>query len=475
MLITRFPSLFPISTFSGSFFSAQIISKRVLIFFLFVSCTSQKNLSSDQRSIDILQSPALNGALAGICVYDPEKKNYLYQFQDDKYFVPASNTKLFSLYAGMKYLGDSLPGILYLETDTAIILIPTGDPSFLHPDFPDQPVFRFLKHQRKNIYVFDSNWKTTAWGSGWSWDDYNDDYMAERSALPVYGNLIRWVQQTQQKANAETQFDSSPSIYSIPEVDWKVRFSTDTQSRKFLVKRHLFENVFEVNEGLEKNAEQLVPFITNGSTSAIMLLKDTLGQNIFPVNPDSRLGKKLLGINPALFTIIHSRPVDSLFRPLMFKSDNFFAEQILLMVSQQKLGLMNEEKIIDSILKTDLAGLPQKPNWADGSGLSRYNLFSPQDFVWLLDKMQKEFGLERMERLLPTGGNGTLSKYFKQDSGYIFAKTGSLSDVITLSGYLLTKKNHLLIFSVLLNNSLGKGSDIRRTVEKFLEQVREKN
>ncbi len=136
---------------------------------------------------------------------------------------------------------------------------------------------------------------------------------------------------------------------------------------------------------------------------------------------------------------------------------------------------MNEKKIIDTILKTDLAGLPQKPNWADGSGLSRYNLFSPQDFVWLLDKMQNEFGLERMKRLLPTGGNGTLSKYFKQDSGYIFAKTGSLSDVITLSGYLITKKNHLLIFSVLLNNSLGKGSDIRRAVEKFLEQVREKN
>ncbi len=341
MLNTRFPLLFPISTCTGSLFSAQAACRLFLIFFLFVSCSSQKNLPSDQRSIDILQSPALNGALAGICVYDPEKRNYLYQYQDDKYFVPASNTKLFSLYMGMKYLGDSLPGILYFETDTAIILLPTGDPSFLHPDYPDQPVFRFLKQKRKNIYVFDSNWKATAWGSGWSWDDYNDDYMAERSALPVYGNLIRWVQQYQKKANTEDLFDSSPSIYSIPEVDWKMRFTTDTQSRKFLVKRHFFENVFEVNEGTEKNAEQLVPFITNGSASAIMLLKDTLSQNIFPVNPDSRLGNKLSGSNPSAFTLIHSQPVDSLFRPLMFKSDNFFAEQILMMVSQQKLG-MNE-------------------------------------------------------------------------------------------------------------------------------------
>lgn len=474
MLTFRFPSLFSLSGWAGSLLFS-VASKASFIFFLFLSCTSQKKLQSDQGTFDILKSPALNGALAGICVYDPDKKNYLYQFQDDKYFVPASNTKLFSLYAGMKYLGDSLPGILYFETDTAIILIPTGDPSFLHPDFSDQPVFRFLKKKNRNIYIFDANWKSTAWGSGWSWDDYNDDYMTERSAMPVYGNLIRWVQQYQQKANSDNQFDSSPSIFSIPEVDWKVRFSTDTQSRKFFVKRYFFENVFEVNQGTEKYAEQLVPFITNGTASAIMLLKDTLGPNIFPIDPDSRMGRKLAESYPSAFTLIHSQPVDSLFRPLMFRSDNFFAEQILMMVSQLKLGWMNESKIIDTLLKTDLVGLPQKPNWADGSGLSRYNLFSPHDFVWLLDKMQNEFGLERMKRLLPTGGNGTLSKYYKQDSGYIFAKTGSLSDVITLSGYLVTKKNHLLIFSVLLNNSLGRGVDIRRAIEKFLEQVREKD
>jgi D-alanyl-D-alanine carboxypeptidase/D-alanyl-D-alanine-endopeptidase (penicillin-binding protein 4) len=157
---------------------------------------------------------------------------------------------------------------------------------------------------------------------------------------------------------------------------------------------------------------------------------------------------------------------------MMYRSDNFFAEQTLLMVSSQVLGFMNDRKIIDSLLHGGLSGLPQTPRWVDGSGLSRFNLFSPRDFVWLLNQMKNQFGMDRMERLLPTGGSGTLGNYYAKDSGYIYAKTGSLSGVIALSGYLISRQNHLLIFSILVNNHRGNTSAIRRGVEQFLEQVR---
>jgi D-alanyl-D-alanine carboxypeptidase/D-alanyl-D-alanine-endopeptidase (penicillin-binding protein 4) len=127
------------------------------------------------------------------------------------------------------------------------------------------------------------------------------------------------------------------------------------------------------------------------------------------------------------------------------------------------------------LLETDLKGLPQRPEWVDGSGLSRYNLFTPQDFVWLLDRMKTEFGMDRMKHILPTGSVGTLSNYYKIDSGYIFAKTGSLSGVIALSGYLFTMKNNLLIFSVLVNNQVGSAGKVRKEVETFLHSIREKN
>jgi D-alanyl-D-alanine carboxypeptidase/D-alanyl-D-alanine-endopeptidase (penicillin-binding protein 4) len=128
-----------------------------------------------------------------------------------------------------------------------------------------------------------------------------------------------------------------------------------------------------------------------------------------------------------------------------------------------------------TLLKTDFKSLPQQPSWADGSGLSRYNLFSPKDFVFILNKMKEDFGMERIKTILPTGGTGTISNYYLRDSGYIFAKTGSLNGVLALSGFLYTKKNKLLIFSILVNNHHSSASSIRRAIEKLLQNVRSRN
>ncbi|HPN60415.1 MAG TPA: D-alanyl-D-alanine carboxypeptidase [Chitinophagaceae bacterium] len=170
--------------------------------------------------------------------------------------------------------------------------------------------------------------------------------------------------------------------------------------------------------------------------------------------------------------IIHSQPTDSLLKPMMHRSDNFFAEQSLLMVSNEYLGMMNDAKIIDTLLKTDFKDLPQKPRWADGSGLSRYNLFTPQDFVTILNKMKNEFGMERIKTIFPTGGEGTISSYYKAGNGYVYAKTGTLSGVVALSGFLYTKKGKLLIFSTLVNNHQASATEVRRAVERFIESLR---
>jgi D-alanyl-D-alanine carboxypeptidase/D-alanyl-D-alanine-endopeptidase (penicillin-binding protein 4) len=143
------------------------------------------------------------------------------------------------------------------------------------------------------------------------------------------------------------------------------------------------------------------------------------------------------------------------------------------MVSDAVLGVMNDAKIIDTILKTAFKDLTQKPRWVDGSGLSRYNLFTPQSFVAILNKMKNEFGLERIKEIFPTGDEGTLSSYYKRDKGFIYAKTGTLSGVVALSGFLYTSKNKLLLFSILVNNHQASATSVRRAIEKFLQGVRE--
>ena len=429
------------------------------------ACSLQKKIDTAAKA-NLINTQELKSAHIGISIYEPGRNRYWYSYQSDKFFIPASNTKIFSCYAGMKYLGDSLPGLRYAENDKDLFIQPTGDPSLLHPDFANQPVIRFLQQKKaRNILIDGNNWQENAWGMGWAWDDYNDDYMAERSALPVYGNTIKFVQTQTSETIEELASKPQTTIFTQPEINWKLNFNADTGMARFSVKRNLHENIFTLTEGKEKQKELNIPFATNGLSSALELLKDTIGKEIAIAGAMAVAGVK--------FSTLLSQPADAVLQPMMHRSDNFFAEQILLMVSNQLLHTMNDEKIIDTLLKTDLKGLPQRPNWVDGSGLSRYNLFTPQDFVWLLSRMKTEFDWKRLSTIFPTGNTGTLTNYYTADSGYIYAKTGSLSGVIALSGFLVTKKNKSLVFSVLVNNHQTTGRAARRAVEKFLQSIRD--
>src|ERR1043166_1872214 len=109
------------------------------VFFLLSSCSLQKQIARSAEQF-VLKDSSLTTAHVGICIYEPANNKYWYNYQGDHYFVSASNTKIPTCYAAMKYLGDSLVGILKIENDTAILFLPAADPTFLDPDFKNQPV-----------------------------------------------------------------------------------------------------------------------------------------------------------------------------------------------------------------------------------------------------------------------------------------------------------------------------------------------
>ena len=111
-------------------------------YFFLTSCSIQKQISRSAKD-DVLSNKALTTAHVGISIFDPAVNKYLYNYQGDKYFVPASNTKIPTCYAAMKYLGDSLVGLRYAGNFEQMTIQPTGDPTFLHPDFKTQKVYQF--------------------------------------------------------------------------------------------------------------------------------------------------------------------------------------------------------------------------------------------------------------------------------------------------------------------------------------------
>jgi D-alanyl-D-alanine carboxypeptidase/D-alanyl-D-alanine-endopeptidase (penicillin-binding protein 4) len=439
---------------------------------LYAKQNVESMVESDAKKY-ILNDSTFANAHIGISVYDASNNSYLYNYQAEKYFIPASNMKLFTCYAAMKYLGDSLVGLRYEIKEDTLFIQGAGDPTLLQNDFKTNRVIDWIdKNKNKAIVINDLNWREKGLGFGWAWDDYNDDYMAERSPMPIYGNLVTF------RYNKEGELNAIPS--GLDFTFENVRAAGNTYS----IRRNEHENIFRFEKMGEQNQPLAIPLITKGAQLTQKMLQVRLGKNK-PVLLRSKMAltsadlyNQTMGKNENPFksysSVIHSQPTDSLLKIMMYRSDNFFAEQSLLMVSNERLGVMSDAKIIDTLLKTDFKNMPQKPKWVDGSGLSRYNLISPQDFVLVLNKMKNEFSWNRIATILPTGNTGTLNGYYKNYAGRIYAKTGTLSNNISLSGYIITAKNKTFIFSILVNNHQSPTSNIRRSVERFLTSVMEK-
>lgn len=383
----------------------------------------------------LINDSALATAHMGIALYDADNNSYLYQYQSNKYFIPASNTKIMTCYAAMKYLGDSLEGLKYSYNNFGgISFTGTGDPTFLHPSFKNQRVYNFLKDGGNTQYILDNKRvQFKPFGKGWTNDDYYEDYMNELSEFPIYGN----------DRNFYSQLDTSIVFkYSTPAI----------------------KNVYAGSVGLRTSAIDTTLKTNAQLPYFLKLLKDTLQNNTFNFS----------SVSSHNFTsTIHSQPTDSVLQYMMYNSDNFFAEQLLLMVSNKQLGVMNDTRMFDTLLAADFNLFPQKPKWADACGLSRYNLFTPEDIVYVLGKIKTSFKEERINAIFPAGNQGTLKGYYINNSQLIHAKTGSMSGVFCISGYITTSHNKHLIFSVMVNNHQVKGENLRRKIEGYLMKIME--
>lgn len=396
----------------------------------------------------------------GFVLYDVSKKKTLFEYNASKYFTPASNTKIFTLFASLKILGDSVPAFRYRETKDSLIIRGTGDPSFLYKNvFDNGRAYNFLSSSAKPIYISLSNFYTPAFGPGWAWDDYSDYYSAERSPFPVYGNIFS-VDLVNNKPVVTPRYFRK--YFSIGE---------EVKERNTAI-RQLNSNTFCFYWGKRKTTTKTwdVPIKVDNDLT-VLLLRDTLKKAITPLRYNAFDSLKLMSAKT-----FYSIPTDSLYSELMQESDNFIAEQLLLMCADViDRDSLNPEIVIKYVKENFLKDLKDEPIWVDGSGLSRYNLFTPRTIIQMWEKILAIKPAEQLFPLLATGGvNGTIKKWYKGDEKpYVFAKTGTVSNVHCLSGFLITRSGKTLIFSFMNNNFTASNNKVRTHMQEILKMIYE--
>lgn len=421
------------------------ILKNKIIFLSFLILTMFSCSITKQIEHDLANQSDINNYFRGLVVYNTKTNKEIINFNGAKYFTPASNTKLFTFYSAYKTFKDSVTGFEYEIKKDSLIIRGTADPSFLY-GFDESKSLDFLKSAEQNIYLINEDISEKIYGPGWAWDDYPYYYMPEKSLFPIYGNIV----ELNKKGN---NISIKPKFF---EGDIELN-----NSKKNV--RDNFSNTFYINSDKDIH-EKNIPFKTSNQLVAD-LLGDEIGKKITLI-PNKKTYK---------FNSFKSVKYDSLYKVLLQISDNFIAEQLMLQVGNKVANEFSVKKGIDYSLDNYFQGIPQKPRWVDGSGLSRYNLFTPESYVFLLKKMYHEIPKEKLFGYFPAGGeSGTLKKYFKNDKLYVFAKSGTLSNNYSLSGYLITKKGTVLIFSFMNNHYQGSSVERKKEMQEYFLKLYEK-
>jgi len=399
-------------------------------------------------------STVLNDHQVGFALSDLDDGQVIYEKDADKYFIPASNTKLFTFYAGLKLLNDSIPSLRYIEKGDSLIFWGTGDPSFLQNRIKGGNTLRFLQSSKKQLFFASGRYTGSFYGSGWAWDDYNDDYQAEITELPLMDNMIAL---TGQKG-----------VLNVRPADFNDCFYRDTLpgAKTFNVIREFNENVFHYPAmPVPSGYQQFVPYKTN-TLLTVNLLTDTLHRPVQVIDMEM----------PASAKTVFNVPSEQVLREMMLPSDNFIAEQLLLVYSNQFQNTLSGTDAISYIKEKYLKDLPGTPRWVDGSGLSRMNLFSPREIITLLKMIDTQLNnRQKLFSLLPAGGKtGTLlHAYPKTEHPFVYGKTGTFSNNYNQSGYLLTKKGRTLTFSFMNNNFVTPLSDVKAEMTKMITYIHE--
>jgi D-alanyl-D-alanine carboxypeptidase/D-alanyl-D-alanine-endopeptidase (penicillin-binding protein 4) len=418
----------------------------LMVLLLFSACSSSKKISyrTSKPEKHFAQNPIFSKEFSGFTLYDIQKNRYLANVNGNKHFTPASNTKIFSLYAALSVLKDSLPVVRYSLSGDTMFFSGTGNPLNLNPYFrQNNQLIDFLKDSTRTLVYIPFHPAPVKYGSGWAWDDAFEYYQLENSSLPVYGNEI-------QLEILNDSFSVSPSFFTG---NIQINFAGTDQ-----IETGKERNTFNIK--YKKDIDLALP-IQMTDELVVELLSDTLDQ-------------------PVLLQQIPKTPVwetykipfpDSLFIRMMQESDNFIAEQLLLMCSLETDGLLDRSVAIQHFRQLMDGRITDDYRWVDGSGLSRYNLFTPQNMAEVLLEIYRLKGIDWIGKVFPSGGiSGTIGSWYQP---YVLAKTGTLSNNHCLSGYILAKSGKIFIFSFMHNHFLESSRSYKQEMDKLLKMIHE--
>ena len=399
-----------------------------IILLLFFSSSLFSQISSKKIDRRISSNDDLNGSIVSIAVKRIDKEKKIVGSGIDTYMTPASNVKI-STVLGSIYYGDSIPIINYKVLNDTLKISPTGYPLLSHPKYRDEDLAKFIKGF-KHIAYHNPKIDLNKFGPGWAWDDYNNYYQAERSEMPIYGNVVQIIK------NSNGEIEVTPDKY-------KIVFDFEQNN---IIYRSETENKFFINPSLLKSGDTIYsPFITSRKNTT-SLLENALEKTV-EFNKDELKD----------YSTLNSTQVDEIYSAILKDSDNLISESIAANISFR----LNDTISVDKGVKF-IQNISKQTELFDGSGLSRYNLVTPKSVISSLHDIYNLIGIDRIKKIFPE------NYIIQNEKDFVWGKTGTLKNNHNYSGYIITDKNRMYIFSIMINHFTSDISKIKDAIVDFL-------
>lgn len=469
------------------------------------SCASSKTLkpvahidpvSEFQKKIDgILQDSILYPTRTGIKIISLDNGETLYDSNSRLLFHPASNMKLLTTAAALKKMGVNFKFKTELLTDSSrslpaeisgnLYLKGYGNPDLTTDDL--RKIVKSLKDRgvcriSGDLVCDDSYFDELFLGAGWMWDDVNCWECAAISPLSVNDNCLEVIVKPASKIGEKPIVSVNPPTgYVLLENQSTTVDSLDTlELDQFKVERAWIypDNIIRVQGG--------VGIIDPPDTFFIEVIDPTLytGTLFAELLAEAGIefsGKVKPGTAPTDAEILFtdwSEPLSLVVYNTNKVSDNLSAELILKTMGAEKKGPPGTAPKGIVVINQYLSeiGLDTSAyHLADGSGVSRYNLITPYLLIELLKDMHQDIKVQaEFKASLPIAGvDGTLKKRMQDSTATekLRAKTGSLSDVSSLSGYTTTADGENIAFSIIMEHFIVPASKIRKIQNQIGEVV----
>lgn len=448
----------------------------------------------------IISTEPLDRTHWGVAAYDPVADRMLLRINYGKHFIPASNTKLVVTAAGLALLEPSFryETPIYAadvrgETAQRLVLVASGDPT-LSFRFHERPlgaiealadsvaragIRRVTGPLIIDTRVFDDQLLHPAWEVG----DLDWRYAAPVDAFAVDEATVSVVIAPGRTAGEPAVLDV---LAPAGVLDVENELLTDTAYARFawgyLRRADGSGFTFEGNVPLQSDPDTVqVPVFRPAEYAGQALLAELERRGV-TVEGGLRLvteGEDMLAAVDApgmrLLSTWRSPPLSDIVAEILKPSNNWVAEQLLKTLGARfgEEGSWREGIRVETDWLVNTVGVDSMAfRLRDGSGLSAQNLLSPQAIIDLLRyAAAAEWGAVYRAALAEPGAEGTLEERLTALRGRTFAKTGTISNVNALSGFVVNELGNEVIFSILTNGTGMPASEVRPAMDRIVEAI----